>query len=409
MSESPSSSSCSISSNQLIKAGTVLLLLASDMSLSVVLSKLFSESSFVFPLYVTMLHAVLSCLLSALVLRTRVEGHTLPHIQPLQANWENTLKVLSQALALALNVSLFNISLRYISLALSMTARSTVPLFVVLLSCLLYRQKRGVGVWLCVLGITAGMAASVYHNPQFQLLGFGLALGSALTEALALVLAEYIMLSAKLDALNLLYYSALPSAGFIFPFFVALEGSAVVHYVSQHFWVNIFIVCSTSLLAFLFNLSRYQLMRLTSSIYTSTVQNIKVVLLVIVSEIVFYSSSPKLSLLNQLGIVLSLCSFLYLTFLGFSEDSYALGLTRSSVSDFKQRLKWLLRNNQFELLDVLSDGEQRFTIEDEEEEEEMESGMVFIVEDDDEEKEEHCCTTDASDEEEGETTPTDMS
>lgn len=378
--------SCSVSKSQLSKAGAVLLLLASDMVLAIVLSKLFSESSFVFPLYLTLLHALLSCLLSALVLRTQVEGHNLPRIQPLPATWQNGLKILSQALTLALDIGLFNISLRYISLSLSMLARASIPLFTVLLSCLLYRQKRHLGVWCCVLGITGGMAASLYKNPQFQLLGFGLALGSALTEAVSMVLAEYIMLSVKLDPLNLLYYSALPSALFVLPFAVALEGEAVVHYVTHHFWINIFIVCSTSLLAFLLSLSRYQLMKLTSCVYTASVQSMRVVLTVIASEIIFYSVSQRLSLLNQAGIVVSLLCFLYLSFLDFSEDSYAMlpsmaaATTNSLVLRLGQKLKRLMRRNNFELLES-NDFEQRFTIEDPDEEgEELD---VICLDDDD--------------------------
>ena len=366
MSNIPQCGCCSValSRDQMKKGIAVLALLGTDIAMSIVLSKLFTDTPFTFPLYLTMMHMFLSFILAAVVLRTEVEGRMIPHIQPIPATWLTACKILIQSLAFAIGVGLFNLSLKYISLMLSIVVRASIPLFTAILSMVVRRQVRGLYVWMGITGIAAGMAMTVYKNPQFQLIGFLLAGGSAITEAIFIVMAEYIMIKESLDSLNLLYYTALPSAIFVLPFFIALEGTHVVKYISNYFWMNIFIIFGTSILAFAFSISRYQVVRLTSCVYAATIQNVRIVLIVIVSEIIFYNATQKLSLLNQGGIVMTLLCFVYITFIGFSEEGYKL--PSYSALHLGTKLKSLVRGNTFEVVtgddSFVDEEDRRFTI-----------------------------------------------
>jgi hypothetical protein len=396
---------CSISKDQLAKLLTLLSFLGTDVLYSLLVSTLF-HSEFQFPLYLGMFHALLAFVLALLILRTEVEGRVLPRFQHLTANWENALQLTSQGLACALDVGLLTLSLLYSSnVTHVLLIRATIPLFTALLSSIVHRHQRKAIVWLCVTGVTAGGVLSLFQNDLIlsellqhsELLSMGLALGSVVMNSLVLVLAEFIMVKSDLDALNLLFYSSLPTAFFLFPFFVVREAAAVLHYLNDHFWFNLIIVCSSSILAFALAVSRYQLVRLTSSVYSSSVPNLRLVVVLLATEIVA-GGEEKLSLLQQAGLVLCALCFLYLSFLGFSEDGYQLPSYSDRVLYFGRQLRGLLRKFQrpslagatshhsansieFELLENTEDTyvdekERRFTIgeiSDDEEEEEEES------------------------------------
>lgn len=361
--------SFSLSKDQIRKGTAVLFFLGTDLAQAVVLHKLFTETPFTFPLYAVALHALLSCILSAVILRTDVEGHMLPRIRPLATTWKNIVKILAQALNFALSVSLYNVSLSYIDMTLATMIKASVPIFTVLLSIIVRRQLRKPRIWIGVIGITIGMTAAIYRQPQFQLVGIILAGGSAVSDAFFIVLAEYIMIDNDLDPLNLLYYTSLPVTFFMLPSFLLLEVNAVVKYISHYFWTNIFIVFGTSILSFAVSVSRYHSIRLTSCVYASTIQNVRVVLLVVFSEIIYYSSDKKLKLINQAGIVLTLICFAYLTFVGFSEDSYKLpSYGNLAISN---KLRRLMGRNRYEVIETdgmdviaVDEADQRFTIED---------------------------------------------
>lgn len=362
--------SLSLSREQIKKGCATLVMLAADSTMAVALSKLFKDTPFTFPLYLTMLHMLLSFLLSALLLRSETEGIALPTLSPVSITWKNMTKLCLQGLAYALALALFNLSLKYNSLTLSTSIQAIIPLLTVIMS--IFVRRRRLRVWIGVMGIAAGMAMALYRNPQFQIVGFLLAAGSAVTSALFIVLAEYIMLNQSLDPLNLLYYTALPSAFFILPFFMVLEGAAVIQYISDYFWVNVFIVFGTSILAFVLYISRYYVIHLTSSVYASSIQNVRVVLIVIVSEIAFYDPDNKLSLLNQAGLVLTLLCFMFITYVGFSE-----GVHRNpSYSELHigTRLRQFIRGQEFEVITedggmpvYLNEDECKFTLEDDDE------------------------------------------
>lgn len=352
--------SCSLSKYQVWKTGSVIALIATDMGLSMSMSKLFSDTPFKFPLYLTMMTMFLSFCLSGLVLNTEVEGRAIPRLKRIQLNWHNVLKICAQALAFALNASLFNLSLKYISLTMSMLLRATIPLFAIIFTAVVRRRLLKLSIWVAVVGNVLGLAMTIYKNPQFELTGVLLSLGSALTAGLFMVLSEYVMTNVELDAMNLLFYAALPTAAFIVPFFAAFEGVQVVSYVQSYFWMNIFILCAMSLLAFLFSVSQYQVVRLTDSVYTSVIENIQVVLTVTLSAIIFYDPHKKLGLINQGGIVITLICFVYITFLDFSDgSSYKIPVDRVSdlINQFKQDKSYEVCDDNF-----LEEDERCFSI-----------------------------------------------
>lgn len=356
--------SFSLTSFQVWKAGSVIALIVTDMGLSLGMSKLFHDTPFKFPLYLTMMTMFLSFCLAGLVLNTDVEGRTLPKLKKLQLSWPNILKICAQALAFALNASLFNLSLEYTSLTMSMIVRASIPLFAVIFTTIMRRRFSSLAVWIAVIGNVVGMAMTIYKNPQFELLGFLFSVGSALTAALFMVLSEYIMLSVELDALNMLFYAALPTTIFIFPFFIALEFVAVVSYIQSYFWMHIFIVCAFGILAFSFSVSQYQVVRVADSVYATVVENIQVVLTVILSAVIFYDSEKRLSLINQGGVVLTLICFTYITFLDFSEHRQH----KIPGSDFVKRFLRKVRGvNTYEVCDghdgiCLQEEQRRFSI-----------------------------------------------
>jgi len=367
-----------LSGEQAWKVVSVLSLIVTDTGLSMSMSKLFNDTPFKFPLYLTMMTMFLSFCLAGLVLNTEVEGRTLPRLKRLGLHWRNVLKICGQALAFALNESLFNLSLTYTSLTMSMVVRATIPLLVIVMVAILQRRVRSAAVWIAVLGSVLGMAMTLYKNPQFHLVGVLLAAGSAFTAALFIVLSEYIMMDVDLDALNMLFYAALPTSVFILPFFIALEFVSVVSYVQSYFWMNIFILCAMGILAFLFSLSQYQVVRLTNGVYASVVENIRVVLVVILSAIIFYDSETRLSLLNQIGVVITLLCFGYITFL----DSSGTEFYQFPGTDVVSKLIGKLRGkNTFGILrekNVIPLEERRYSLTDEDDEDD-EDNIIQVM------------------------------
>mmetsp|Transcript_46282 Transcript_46282/g.110132 ORF Transcript_46282/g.110132 Transcript_46282/m.110132 type:complete len:370 (+) Transcript_46282:127-1236(+) len=125
-------------------------------------------------------------------------------------------KVFSLACCFALCVAMGNASLKYVYPSFNQMLGSMSPLITVLMSVVLTDKSYNWWTWFAMPIICGGLILCSAKEPNFNMLGTGLAVGAAVLRALKSVMQEKLLTdpSEKLDAVTLLYYMA-PHAGLL--------------------------------------------------------------------------------------------------------------------------------------------------------------------------------------------------
>lgn len=220
-----------------------------------------------------------------------------------------------------------NMSLQTVSLALNQVVKSTVPFFSLLFAKFVERKHVVRDQFLCTVFIVVGAGLTAYRNPEFELVGFLCSCGSAVLASLKTLFSALLLERAQMPPLALTFYTALPSALVLLPVFVGREMDAFGTFAADHVWFTLGVTLLTSVMAVAYNWIHYLLIHETSALYSTLVGNVKVVLVVLVSLVVFQT---QLIWVNVVGILVTLASFLAFHYVKHS--GHASGATKSPQS-----------------------------------------------------------------------------
>ena len=281
-----------------------------NLFLNVLNGWIFLRSPFRFPLSLTVLHMVIGYFITAGLFRSRAKACELFVQQTVPKNNEMTRRLAVLGLLSGLNIALNNVSLLYINVAMNQIIKAFNPVLIAICDVLVRGHNYSFNVWFGFACITLGVVCTVVNNPQFHMYGFMFCSGSAVAAGIQTTLADVIMTEdIKLDANNFMYYTSLWSAIFILPLAVVADIDVFLEQLfSNTGWFAVMIL-TTSILAFLNNLTLLLCIKLTSGAFSGVVGNIKIVMIVAVQQLLWPEDARELQLIHWLGIVLTVVSF----------------------------------------------------------------------------------------------------
>jgi len=187
-----------------------------------------------------------------------------------------------------------------------------------LLSYFLEKKQYHYSLVFSTIVVVVGAVTTVFKNPEFNIIGFGAALTSAVLAGVTAVVSALLLQRAELTVIDVALTTSLPSLISIAPIFWITEYQRLLNYQAKDSSFTTVLVISVSLFAFFYTLSSYLLIQLTSSQYSQIIGNVKSVLVVCVSIIVF--QTPFTSL-NLFGMILTLAGFFSYSYFHYSLSS----------------------------------------------------------------------------------------
>ncbi|KAN0041668.1 hypothetical protein ACTFIV_004212 [Dictyostelium citrinum] len=206
----------------------------------------------------------------------------------------------------AISYVMENVSIDQMSIPLNQVIKATGPAFIIILSFILYRKTYPFSILICTFIIIIGVVITIFTSPQIKIIGFLYAFGSIIFASIQTVLIAKLVKNPKLNALALLVATSLPSALVCLPIFFIFEFKEMREY-NGPTTIPIISVIGLAVSACFYNLAHFYIVQFTSALYYVIIGNVKVVLVIIISSLVFANGFTPL---NYLGAVVTMIGFI---------------------------------------------------------------------------------------------------
>ncbi|KAK5580823.1 hypothetical protein RB653_000847 [Dictyostelium firmibasis] len=217
----------------------------------------------------------------------------------------------------AISYVMENISIDQMSIPLNQVIKATGPAFIIILSFILYRKTYPFSILFCTFIIIIGVVITIFTSPQIKLIGFLYAFGSIIFASIQTVLIARLVKNPKLNALALLVATSLPSALVCLPIFFIFEFKDLRDY-NGPTTIPILSVVGLAVSACFYNLAHFYIVQFTSALYYVIIGNVKVVLVIIISSLVFANGFTPL---NYLGAVVTMIGFILYNVFKYYENT----------------------------------------------------------------------------------------
>lgn len=260
---------------------------------------------FRFPLLLTSCHMLFSLLaLAPFMLRQSL----MPlHRETLARQWKGFVAI---GLFMALNISLNNSSLVEMTLSLNQVIRASIPVFTCVLAIAIEGKRPSQKEALSLLVLTLGVMIAVWEgtvagSPR----GVALCLAGTVSNALMMTTSGKV-LSERVDALRLTFYTAPVSLAALAPAFLASgEASRFANdYAPVHGREACFIALATSAIALTYNVVHSLMIQRTSAVTTTVLGEAKIVGLLLLSYVVL-GEKKAFSLKMTVGCLTAMFGF----------------------------------------------------------------------------------------------------
>nr|CAG4716883.1 unnamed protein product [Naegleria fowleri] len=276
-------------------------------------NKIVFWGGFEFPVILSLSHMVMSWILSSLAIeyykRKAVEKS---EIEEYEISPEVKKELWLYIGIFILNIIYGNISVFRTSLHMSQIVRSTVPIFVLVLSYLFMGTTTSIYKVLIVITVIIGVILTVLHNVEITISDLVVLLIGNLFAALKTTLTNKSLKSYKIHPLVLIKFVApFASLGMLcIALFNGEVWSLSKRYHQVEWWKGYGFVFITSVLSFFLNTTNFVANKTTSPLTMSLTANLKQVLIVVVSLTFMHEES--ITLLNICGVAITLSGmFLY--------------------------------------------------------------------------------------------------
>lgn len=215
-------------------------------------------------------------------------------------------KLLVIAAVFCTNICLGNISLRYVPVSFMQTIKSFTPVATALLQYVVFRSRLRAPALMALVPITGGVALASVTELEFHLGGFIAALTACFLTGLKFVLSSQMLAGRyKLDSINLLYYMCPPSLAFLIPIVIALERDGVIAWFSAptRTSTDYMLLVLSGVVSFFLNVTLFIVLKATSSVTVTVAGNVKTVLVIGVSIIIFQNA---VTIVNMLGCLIAI-------------------------------------------------------------------------------------------------------
>ncbi|PXF48807.1 GDP-mannose transporter GONST5 [Gracilariopsis chorda] len=229
-------------------------------------------------------------------------------------------KLLVIAAVFCTNICLGNISLRFVPVSFMQTIKSLTPVCTALLQYLVFRSRLRPSALMALIPISGGVALASVTELEFHLGGFIAALTACFLTGLKFVLSSQMLAGRyKLDSINLLYYMAPPSVAILLPLVFFFEKDGVVSWFAHPERSNkdFLLLLFSGLVSYVLNVTLFIVLKATSSVTVTVAGNIKTVIVIGVSIIIFQNAVTWVNLLGCMIAIAGCCWY------GLIKDKWA--------------------------------------------------------------------------------------
>lgn len=229
-------------------------------------------------------------------------------------------KLLVIAAVFCSNICLGNISLRFVPVSFMQTIKSFTPVATALLQYLVFKSRLNPPALMALVPITAGVALASCTELEFHLGGFLAALTACFLTGLKFVLSSQMLAGRyKLDSINLLYYMAPPSVAILAPMCLLLERQGVIDWVTDPLRTNtdFLLLLFSGIVSFILNVTLFIVLKATSSVTVTVAGNVKTVLVIGVSILMFKNPVTAINMFGCLVAISGCCWY------GLIKDKWA--------------------------------------------------------------------------------------
>lgn len=252
------------------------------------------------PLTLTLIHMTTQSILSHLTIdyfrsveKVRVDPH------------DYYTKLLVIALVFCSNICLGNISLRFVAVSFMQTIKSLTPVCTALLQYIVFRSRLNPSALIALLPISGGVALASCTELEFHLGGFLAALTACFLTGLKFVLSSQLLAGRyKLDSINLLYYLAPPSVALLLPICLLFERDGVLAWFAHpsRTYMDFVLLLFSGVVSYILNVTLFIVLKATSSVTVTVAGNVKTVLVIGISILIFKN---PVTLINMVGCLIA--------------------------------------------------------------------------------------------------------
>ncbi|KAL0478095.1 UDP-galactose transporter [Acrasis kona] len=227
-------------------------------------------------------------------------------------------RVIPLSVLFSANILLGNFSLSFVSVAFNQIVKSSVPAWSAFLSFIFLDERLSWRVYASVVLVVGGVAGSCATDVEFETFGFLLTMFSSVTTAVQTIMVGKLLSGKnKLNSLNLVFNMAPPSALMLIPFALYFE---TLPFTTPNTWLNwkyvgdavsVIILVGSGLIAFALNWSTFIVVNNTSPLTLNVAGNLKVIITVGLSVLLFNSPVSFLNILGCLVAVVGVTLYNY--------------------------------------------------------------------------------------------------
>eukprot|EP00242_Pyramimonas_sp_CCMP2087_P007992 CAMPEP_0198197898 /NCGR_PEP_ID=MMETSP1445-20131203/1469_1 /TAXON_ID=36898 /ORGANISM="Pyramimonas sp., Strain CCMP2087" /LENGTH=279 /DNA_ID=CAMNT_0043867317 /DNA_START=233 /DNA_END=1069 /DNA_ORIENTATION=+ len=237
---------------------------------------------FKFPIVMTVMHMTFSFLflLPIMLFNTTISQHQ----AVLEKQWKGVALI---GVFMAINIALNNASLVSMALSLNQVIRASIPCFTAVFAVFVENRFPTKLQAIGLAPISLGVMISVFEGTNDSSSdGIALCVMASISNALMMTISGRV-LTQKLDAVRLTFYTAPVSVLVLFPLALYLEWGAFHQFMLLHPHAVTGILLGGSCIALSYNMVHNLMIQLMSATTTCVIGNVKVMLLLLLSSFIF--------------------------------------------------------------------------------------------------------------------------
>merc|ERR1719424_1185871 len=232
---------------------------------------------------------------------------------------DNKFALLAFGVVFSSNIVTNNASLVYISLSVNQVIKCLVPIPAIIFSYFIEKKSYSYPILGASLVLTFGACMSIpWDSPKVTPIGSFLALWSTAMSGLRPVPTALLLKNSKESGLTpvpLLWYDAGFSTIFLFlAFLVSEETVTVSQFFKDDTMAGMLILISGSTCAFAYNIVVFYLVKVTSSLTSVVLANVKTTLIIVIAVLLWEKSIPPISIVGFVIFFCGLFGYSYMTF-----------------------------------------------------------------------------------------------
>lgn len=286
--------------------------IALNVLLSVTNKWLFRHEHFEFPVLIIILGTFMTFVGSATLLFV-FHWEPVPPMKEILAVWK---VLLLNSFAVGLSTGLENVAIMYTSISLNQAIKAGLPAVAMIAAYLMEGKTYSPALITLNTIMILGVIAALYHNPTFTMLGFITSVISTILNLVHVLASAELLRRPRMTSMVVMMLSAPFALVFLFPLFMWLEYPRLSTSMPAHESRDVLAMFGTSLVAFVYILLGLEIVRVTSAVYSTIVANLKVVILVAVSTMLFVT---PITTPNIIGLVVTFASFCSYNYVKVSE------------------------------------------------------------------------------------------